>query len=47
MDEEILVDFLKADCAQTWAELLLVRAMDRIGPDNDNLSVITVMVKDD
>ena len=44
MDEEILVDFLKADCAQTWAELLLLRVMERIGAENDNLSIITVMV---
>lgn len=47
MDDEILVDFLKADCARAWAELLLLRVMDRIGNDNDNLSVITVMVSDD
>ena len=46
-DEEILVDYLKADCARAWAELLLIRAMERIGPDNDNLSVITVMVRED
>ncbi len=44
LDEEILVDFLKADCARTWAELLLLRAMDRFRPGNDNLSLITVMV---
>ena len=44
LDEEILVDFLKADCAQTWAELLLLRVMERIGTENDNLSIITVMV---
>lgn len=44
-DDEILVDFLKADCAETWADLLLLRAMDRINAGNDNLSLITVMVK--
>lgn len=44
LDEEILVDFLKADCARTWAELLLLRIMERIPEDNDNLSIITVMV---
>lgn len=44
MDEEILVDFLKADCAQTWAELLLVRVLERLEQGNDNLSIITVMV---
>lgn len=45
LDEEILVDFLKADCAQTWAELLLLRVMDKLRPDSDNLSLITVMVR--
>lgn len=45
-DEEILVDFLKADCARTWAELLLLRAMDRFRPGHDNLSLITVMVSE-
>lgn len=44
LDDEILIDFLKADCAETWAKLLLQRAMDRFRPGNDNLSVITVMV---
>ena len=44
MDEEILVDFLKADCAQTWAELLLMRILERLEQGNDNLSIITVMV---
>ena len=47
LDDEILVDYLKADCAQTWAELLLLRVMERIDAGNDNLSVITVMVKED
>ena len=45
LDDEILVDFLKADCAETWAHLLLLRAMDRFNSGNDNLSVVTVMVK--
>ena len=44
LDEEILIDFLKAETAQDWAEQLLLRAMDRIRPKNDNLSLITVMV---
>jgi len=46
LDEEILVDYLKADCARTWAELLLLRVMGRIDADNDNLSVVTVLVKE-
>lgn len=43
-DEEILVDYLKADCAETWGKLLLLRAMDRIPPKNDNLSLIAIIV---
>lgn len=43
-DEEILVDYLKADSAEEWGKLLLLRAMDRIPPKNDNLSLITVIV---
>lgn len=45
LDEEILVDFLKADSARAWGQQLLLRAMERIRPGNDNLSLITVMVK--
>ena len=46
LDEEILVDFLKADTAQTWGELLQLRAMERVQSGNDNLSLITVKVND-
>ncbi len=44
-DEEILVDFLKAEKARDWAELLLLRVIDRIVPGSDNLTVLTVMVE--
>lgn len=44
-DGEILIDFLKSDHAQEWAERLLLRAKERIFAGNDNLSVITVMVR--
>lgn len=44
-DEEILIDYLKSDNACRWTELLLLRAMERINGGNDNLSVLTVMVK--
>ena len=44
LDEEILVDYLKADSARTWAELLLLRVMERIPPKNDNLSLIAIVV---
>ena len=43
-DEEILVDRLKARSARDWAELLLLRAVARIRPGNDNLSLITVIL---
>lgn len=41
-DEEILIDLFKSESARHWAELLLVRVMERIPPDNDNLSVMTI-----
>lgn len=44
-DEEILTDYLKAETAQDWAELLLLRVIARIQPHSDNLSILTVMVK--
>lgn len=45
-DEEILVDYLKAASAKEWAGLMLLRAIDRVEPGNDNLSLITVMLND-
>lgn len=44
-DEEILIDFLKAGTAKEWAELLLLRLMERIDGNNDNLTLITLMLK--
>lgn len=44
LDEEILIDYLKSESAEKWAKLMLLRAIDRIEPGNDNLSLITVMV---
>lgn len=44
-DNEVLVDFLKAETAREWAELLLLRLVERIPPDNDNLSLITVLIR--
>lgn len=43
-DGEILIDFLKSDCAEEWAEQLLLRVISRQCPNSDNLSLITVMV---
>ena len=44
-DTEILVDSLKSFSARGWARLLLLRAIERVRPGNDNLSLITVMIK--
>lgn len=44
-DGEILIDFLKAETAEDWAELLLLRLMDRIDGKNDNLTLLTLMLK--
>lgn len=44
-DEEILIDLLKAETAKDWAELLLLRLIDRIDGENDNLSLLTLMLK--
>ena len=44
-DEEILFDFLKAENAKKWAELLLLRIMERLNGNNDNLSILTVIVE--
>lgn len=43
-DEEVLIDFLKAEDAREWGELLLLRVIGRVQPGNDNLSLITVCV---
>lgn len=43
-DGEIPIDMLKAKSAREWAELLLLRMMDRITPGNDNMTLMTVMV---
>ena len=43
-DEEIVIDLLKAQNAKEWGELLLLRMMPRIGEENDNLTLLTVML---
>ena len=45
MDEEILIDFLKSETAQHWAELMMLRIMERINGGNDNLSLLTVILE--
>ena len=44
-DEEVLADCLKASDAKEWAELLKLRAIERIDKGNDNLSILTVWVE--
>lgn len=41
-DEELLADFLKATSPQEWVELLLVRILPRLRPQNDNLTLLAV-----
>ena len=42
-DEEILIDFLKAPSARNWAETMLVRALPRMEPGGDNLTLMTIL----
>ena len=44
-DEEIAIDLLKSRTAKQWADYLLLRMMERITGGNDNLTVLTVMLK--
>lgn len=44
-DLEILVDFLKADTAKDWAEMLLMRIITRLDAENDNLTLLTVILQ--
>lgn len=44
-DEEIVIDLLKSQNAVQWAESLLLRMMDRVNGENDNLSMLAIMLK--
>lgn len=44
-DGEIAIDLMKARDARQWAELLLLRMMDRITSGNDNLTLLTLMIR--
>ena len=46
-DEEILIDYQKAEFAIEWAEWMLLRVMTRVSDNHDNLTLITVLVKED
>ncbi len=43
-DEEFLIDLLKSSSAAEWADYVLMRLMERLPSNNDNLSLITVRV---
>lgn len=45
MDEEILIDFLKSETAEHWAELMMLRIMERINVGNDNLTLQTIILE--
>lgn len=44
-DEEVAINFLKAEDAKQWAEELLLRVIDRVDGKNDNLTIMTVVVQ--
>lgn len=44
-EEEILIDLLKADTPEAWAELMLVRALPRLRPGSDNLTLLAVFAR--
>jgi serine/threonine protein phosphatase PrpC len=44
-EEEILVDSLKAETAQEWMEQMLLRIMERVRPDTDNLTAMTIFLR--
>ncbi len=44
-DEEIIIDLLKAESAREWTESLLLRIMSRIQGNNDNLTLLAIMIE--
>lgn len=44
-DTEVLIELLKSETAKEWAERLLMRLMGRIGGENDNLTLLTLMIR--
>ena len=45
-NEEMLLDLAKAESAEHWAQLMLLRHIRRTPPGNDNYSLITVFVEE-
>lgn len=46
-EEEILVDYLKTAYAEKWGKQMLLRIMERIRPDSDNLTFTAVRIQED
>lgn len=44
-EEEMLIDLLKTHTSEEWAEHLLLRVMERIPEDNDNLTLLAVRLE--
>lgn len=44
-EEEIAIDLLKSQTARQWAEYLLLRMMERVNGENDNLTMLTLMLR--
>ncbi len=42
-DTEILIDYLKASSASNWAEMMMLRLMERVKPDTDNMTFIAAI----
>lgn len=43
-DDEIVIDLLKSENARQWVEHLLLRIMERVNGENDNLTMLAVML---
>lgn len=46
-EEEILIDYLKSESAKEWGNLMLLRVMQRIMPDSDNLTFSAVRIEEE
>lgn len=44
-DLEMLIDLEKSESAEEWGNRLLKRAINRVNGDNDNITVVTVVIK--
>lgn len=44
-EQEIAIDLLKSETARQWAEYLLLRMMERVNGENDNLTMLTLVLR--